>query len=269
MNITENTYAGNDHIALASDLETIDEHGFRVVPLSRVVDWHQGLLADQEMSRTVAITFDDGSWFDYYDLVHPACGPQRSMFNILEDFQARSPSTRSAHATSFVISSPEARTSLDKSCMIGEDWWGDQWWPRAAASGLMDIECHSCDHVHPGLDRVAQQDQIKGDFRAVRNYSDSEIQFARAGEYIAEVLDGKRPTLFAFPYGQASNYAVSDYLPNHQSEHQFRAAFATGPNAVSRNDNIWLMPRFVCGPDWQSPKELKDILSDAQNGPIE
>jgi hypothetical protein len=32
MNITENTYAGNDHIALASDLETIDELGFTVVP---------------------------------------------------------------------------------------------------------------------------------------------------------------------------------------------------------------------------------------------
>jgi peptidoglycan/xylan/chitin deacetylase (PgdA/CDA1 family) len=261
MNITENTYAGNDHIALASDLETIDEHGFRVVPLSRVVDWHQGLLADQEMSRTVAITLDDGSWFDYHDLEHPACGPQRSMFNILEDFQARSPSTRSAHATSFVISSPEARTSLDKSCMIGEDWWGDQWWPRAVASGLMDIECHSWDHVHPGLDRVAQQDQIKGDFREVKNYADSEIQFARAGEYIGEVLDGKRPILFAYPYGHASDYAVSDYLPNHQSRHGFRAAFATGPQAITKTDNIWLLPRFVCGPDWHSPQGLKDILN--------
>jgi len=269
MNITENTYAGNDHIALASDLETIDELGFRVVPLSRVVGWHQGMLADEEMSRAVAITFDDGSWFDFYDLDHPACGPQRSMFNILGDFQKRSTSSRSVHATSFVISSPRARSSLDQSCMIGKGWWGDQWWPQAAASGLMAIECHSWDHVHPGLDRVAQQDQIKGDFREVKSYADSEIQFARAGDYIAEALKGKRPTLFAFPYGQASDYAVSDYLPNHQSEHQFRAAFATGPNAVSRNDNIWLLPRFVCGPDWQSAQGLKDILSDAQNGPIE
>jgi len=262
MNITENTYSGNDHLALASDLETIDELGFRVVPLSRVVDWHQRLLADQGMSRAVAITFDDGSWFDYYDLEHPACGPQRSMFNILLDFQARSPSSRQVHATSFVISSPQARASLDKSCLIGKDWWGDQWWLEATASGLMDIECHSWDHVHPGLDRVAQQDQIKGDFREINTYADADIQFTRAGEYIGKVLDGRKPTLFAYPYGHASDYAVSEYLPNHQLEHGIRAAFATGPEAVSKSDNIWLLPRFVCGPDWQSPQGLKDILND-------
>jgi len=262
MNITENTYSGNDHIALASDLETIDELGFRIVPLSRVVDWHQGLLADEEMSRTVAITFDDGSWFDYYDLDHPACGPQRSMFNILGDFQTRSRSSRSVHATNFVISSPQARASLDKSCMIGKDWWGDQWWPQAAASGLMDIECHSWDHVHPGLNQVAQQEQVKGDFRQVKTYEDAKIQFARAGEYIGKVLGGMRPTLFAYPYGHASDYSASDYLPNHQLEHGFRGAFATGPEAVSKTDNIWLLPRFVCGADWRSPQGLKDILND-------
>lgn len=261
MNITENTYAGNDHIALASDLETIDELGFRVVALSRVVDWHLEILSDKEMERTVAISLDDGSWFDYYDLDHPTCGRQRSMFNILRDFQSRSATSRPVHATSFVISSPEARASLDESCMIGMGWWSDQWWLEASSSGLMDIECHSWDHVHPGLERVVQEDQIKGDFRAVRNRADSQIQFSRAGEYIGEVLHGRRPTLFAFPYGRASDYAVSDYLPNRQPEHGFRAAFGTGPGAVSKSDNIWLLPRFVCGPDWQSPQGLKDILN--------
>jgi peptidoglycan/xylan/chitin deacetylase (PgdA/CDA1 family) len=132
----------------------------------------------------------------------------------------------------------------------------------------MEIECHSWDHVHPGLEQVAQQDQMKGDFREVDNYPDSDIQFARAGEYIGKVLNGERPTLFAYPYGHASDYAVSEYLPNHQSEHGFRAAFGTGPEAVSRADNIWLLPRFVCGPDWQSPQGLKDILNEVQNGPI-
>ena len=260
MNITENSYSGNDHIALASDLETIDKLGFRVVPLSKVVDWHQGLLADQEMSRALAITFDDGSWFDYYDLNHPTCGLQRSMFNILKDFRAVNPAGRSVHATSFVIGSPHARDSLDKTCMLGKGWWGDQWWQEAAASGLVDIECHSWDHVHPGLEQVAQQNQIKGDFREVKSYTDSEIQFARAGDYIREVLEGRKPTLFAYPYGHASDYTVSDYLPNHRQEHGFRAAFATGPEAISKSDNIWFLPRFVCGSDWQSPQGLKDIL---------
>lgn len=76
INVIENTYAQNDHLALASDLKTIDELGFRVIPLSKVVEWHQSKLPDEDVSRTVAITLDDGSWFDYYDLGHPTCERQ-------------------------------------------------------------------------------------------------------------------------------------------------------------------------------------------------
>ena len=262
INVIKNTYKENDHLALASDLVTINELGFRVVPLSKVVDWYQGLVADKEVSRTVAITLDDGSWFDFYDLDHPTCGEQRSMINILRDFQTQNKMSQSVHATSFVISSPDARASLDKSCMIGRDWWGDEWWREAASSELMDVECHSWDHVHPELDCVAQKNQIKGDFSQVQNFMDCEIQFTRAGEYIGEVLAGKRPKLFAYPYGLASDYAVKEYLPKHQSRHQFRAAFTTEPKAVSKADNNWLLPRFVFGQDWQSPQGLKDILND-------
>lgn len=261
INVIKNTYAENDHLALASDLQTISELGFKVIPLSQVVNWHQGSLADEEVTRTVAITLDDGSWFDYYDLDHPTCGVQRSMINILRDFNLQNDSSHEVHATSFVISSPEARASLDKSCMIGKDWWGDQWWLQAAASGLMDIECHSWDHVHTELDHVAQQNQIKGDFRQVKSYMDSEFQFTKAGEYIGKVLGGNRPSLFAYPYGTASEYVVTDYLPKHQDRHRFKAAFTTEPKAVSKKDNIWLLPRFVFGQDWRSPQGLNEILS--------
>lgn len=263
INIVNNTYAENDHLALASDLETISKLGFKVIPLTRVVDWQQGLLSDEDAGggAAVAITFDDGSWFDYYDLNHPTCGVQRSMINILRDFNSRDDSDRGSHATSFVISSPHARSSLDKSCMIGMDWWGDQWWVDAVSSGIMDVQCHSWDHVHPELDYVAQQDQIKGDFGQVRSFIDAEFQFAKAGEYIGNVL-GVRPTLFAYPYGQASDYVVKHYLPRYQSRHQFRAAFTTEPRAVSREDNKWLLPRFVCGHDWRSPGELEHILTE-------
>ncbi len=262
MNINKNTYAENDHLALASDLETISELGLKVIPLSRVVDWHQGSLPDEEVFRTVAITFDDGSWFDYYDLDHPTCGVQRSMLNILKDFNLRNVSGHMAHVTSFVISSPQARSSLDKSCMIGKDWWGDQWWMDAVSSGIMDVECHSWDHVHPELDNVAQQNQIKGDFSQVKSFNDSEFQFTKAGEYIGSVL-GNRPSLFAYPYGSASDYVVNEYLPKYQSRHRFRAAFTTEPKAVSKADNKWLLPRFVCGHDWRSPQELIEILTRA------
>jgi peptidoglycan/xylan/chitin deacetylase (PgdA/CDA1 family) len=259
-NVIKNTYVENDHLALAADLQTISELGFKVIPLSRVLDWHQGLLSDNDVSHTVAITFDDGSWFDYYDLDHPSCGVQRSMINILRDFNGRNDTSYEAHATSFVISSPEARTSLDKSCLIGKDWWGDQWWVDAVSSGVVDVECHSWDHVHTELEYVAQKDQIKGDFSQVKNFTDCEVQFTRAGEYIGEVLKGKRPTLFAYPYGSASQYAVDEYLPGYQSSHQFRAAFKTAPKAVSKKENIWSLPRFVCGLDWATPQGLKEIL---------
>jgi len=258
-NIIRNTYAENDHLALASDLETIRELGFRVIPLSRVVDWHQGSLPDEDVTRAVAITLDDGSWFDYYDLDHPTCGLQRSMFNILRDFNLRHGPTVKSHATSFVISSPRARSELDKSCMIGKDWWGDQWWVDAVSSGIMDVECHSWDHVHTHLDKVAQQDQLKGDFRQVKTFDDAEFQFSKAGEYIASVL-GSRPSLFAYPYGTASDYVVNRYLPDYQSRHKYRAAFTTEPKAVSKTDNRWLLPRFVCGQDWRSPGEFKGLL---------
>jgi hypothetical protein len=235
--------------------------GFKVIPLSRVVDWHQGLLRDNEVRHTVAIALDDGSWFDYYDLDHPSCGVQRSMINILRDFNVRNNSSSKAHATSFVISSPEARSSLDKSCLIGKDWWGDQWWVDAVSSGVLDIGCHSWDHVHPELDRVEQQNQIKGDFSQIKSIVDAEHQIAEAGEYIRKVLGGgEGPTLFAYPYGVASDYLIRDYLPKQRQRHRFRAAFTTAPRPVSKSENIWLLPRFVFGQDWKSTQELKQIL---------
>ena len=260
MNVGANSYAGNDHLAFKSDLATVSELGFRIIPLSQVVDWHQGLLTNEIPARPIAITFDDGSWFDYYDLDHPTCGVQRSMFNILRDFQDKTDKAQPVHASSFVISSPTARSSLDKSCMIGRGWWGDEWWADAAASGIMSVECHSWDHVHPELSSVAQQDQIKGDFSRIQSFADCEIQFTQAGDYIGEQLAGRRPVFFAYPWGMASDYVVEQYLPNFRARHQFRAAFSIEPMAVSKSDNIWFLPRLVCGRDWQSPEGLKALL---------
>ena len=90
-------------------------------------------------------------------------------------------------------------------------------------------------------------------------FDDAEFQFSKAGEYIASVL-GSRPSLFAYPYGTASDYVVNRYLPDYQSRHKYRAAFTTEPKAVSKTDNRWLLPRFVCGQDWRSPGEFKGLL---------
>jgi len=267
VNVIENTYDQNDHLALAADLRYLAASGWNIVSLEKVVDWHQGELPVQESevlenTRAIALTFDDGSCFDYYDLEHPTCGLQRSFFNILHDFQAEQGEQAGSrlHATSFVICSPVARDELDRKGLIGKGWWTDEWWRPAQESGLFSIESHSWDHDHPDLDHVAQQDQLKGDFRNINTYADCDIQVAKSGEYIERQLNGVRPTLFAYPWGQASEYLVRDYFPGYRDRHRFRAAFTTEPKPVSKADSIWALPRFVFGRDWKSPAQLAELL---------
>ena len=166
------------------------------------------------------------SWFDFYDLDHPTCGPQRSMLNILRDFQKEvGPNAQPGlHVSSFVISSPDARNELDKKGLIGKGWWGDEWWLQALKTNLMGIECHSWDHNHPDLGRVAQREQRKGNFRVIDTYEDCHMQVAKAGDYIQTMLNNVRPGFFAFPWGQASEYILNGYLSEHQARHGFLAA---------------------------------------------
>ncbi|MBK6395607.1 MAG: hypothetical protein IPF73_13700 [Betaproteobacteria bacterium] len=98
--------------------------------------------------RALAITFDDGTDFDWRDLPHPVHGLQRSLHNCLADFRAAGPRAREAHATSFVVVSREAREHLDRVGLAGRGWWTDAWWSTAAASGHAAIASHSWDHNH-------------------------------------------------------------------------------------------------------------------------
>ena len=135
VNVAGNDYATNDHVALASDLETIDRLGWRIVPLpGAVARW---LAGDDEWTgpRTVAITFDDGTDFDWRDLPHPRHGVQRSLYHCLADFRAAGPAPREAHATSFVVVSRETREHIDRVGLAGLGWWTDAWWSAAVASG--------------------------------------------------------------------------------------------------------------------------------------
>ena len=165
----------------------------------------------------------------------------------------------SLHVSSFVIASPSARSELDQKGLVGKDWWGDDWWKPAHASGLMNIECHSWDHNHPSLGKVAQKDNIKGDFKAIDSLDDCRFQVEKSAEYIEQVT-GYRPRYFAYPWGQASSYMRFTYMPKYQPEHRFRAAFSIKPGHVSRNDNIWFLPRYVCGRDWRSTRGIERIL---------
>ena len=264
VNILGNRYEENDHLGLAADLREISRLGYRIVPLSRIVDWHRGIVEDAKLENCVAITFDDGSWFDYHDLPHPTCGVQRSLLNILRDFQSEVGRAAQAglHATSFVICSPDAREQLDQNGLIGQGWWGDDWWDAAQKSGLLSIQCHSWDHVHPDVAAVAQADNIKGDFSQVATYAECDIQVRKSADYLASVMRGHRPDLFAYPYGQSSDYLAQHYFPEYTAQHGFRAAFTTDARPVSRSDDIWRLPRFVFGRDWQSCSELGALLQE-------
>lgn len=261
LNVTENSYEENDHLAFESDLKTIDELGFRIIPLVRLVDGLHKRIAARDLHKCVAITIDDGSWLDFHDVIHPDCGKQRSFFNILRDFQTRCGGTGqdSLHISSFVIASPQARDELDQRTLLGKGWWGDDWWAEANASGLMSIECHSWDHVHEDLDEVAQVENLKGDFEEVANFGDCTAQVRQAAEYIEQAAL-RRPLFYAYPWGQASKYMVDEFMPRYRAEHLFRAAFSIDPRHVTSRDNIWNLPRYVCGRDWKSPEELVAIL---------
>ena len=112
MNISGNSHASNDHVALAEDLDRLSRDNIRVRPLSDVIDALLGGRLDR-IAGSVAITFDDGSDFDFLDLPHPTWGPQRGMAGIIDDtIDATGHDT--IEATSFVVVSPDARVALDR-----------------------------------------------------------------------------------------------------------------------------------------------------------
>jgi peptidoglycan/xylan/chitin deacetylase (PgdA/CDA1 family) len=264
MNVGGRGYPDNDHVALAQDLDLIRRCGFRIVPLARVVAALLGGSAPVP-ERALALSFDDGAWFDWYDLEHPAHGMQRSFANILRDHRhAAADAGAEVHATSFVIVSPQARTVLDRTCMIGRGWWSDEWWPAAAREGLIAIESHSWDHNHDTLPETAQRDAHKGTFRSIGTWAEADAEIRQAADFLDALMPERRATLFAYPYGECSEYLVREYFPRFAHQHRVRAAFATTPAPVEPGSDRWQLPRYVCGRDWRSPGELERLLHSSQ-----
>ncbi len=258
-NISGNDYPRNDHVALAEDLRLIQRSGLRIVPLARVVDVLLGEAPDSDAANAVAISFDDGSWFDWHDIEHPAWGPQRGFAGILRDFATKTGAP--AHATSFAIVSPEARAILDQTCLVGRGWWGHEWWRDAQREGLIAIESHSWDHNHATLAHTVQRTQAKGTFRSIDTYADADAEIRQASDWLDAHLAPHRASLFAFPYGETNAYLMEDYLPRRAHEHRLRAAFGTTGGFVEADSPRWQLPRFVCGLHWDSPIELERILA--------
>jgi hypothetical protein len=264
MNIAGNEYAGNDHVAFADDLRTIDDARLRIVPLHRLTaDWLSGA-SDASMDGLVALTCDDGGDFDFEDLDHPVAGTQRSMHNLLRDFQHERPGAQPGlFLTSFVIVSPLARQQLDRTCMIGRGWWNDTWWNSAIRSGLMGIGNHSWDHNHETLDDSDFPGLSRGTFESIDTQALADFQVAQASRHLRGAAPNPADRLFAYPYGEANDYLVNEYFPRFGAELGIDAAFGGPAGPMTEGSNRWRIPRFVAGRDWKSGDELRHLLHDA------
>lgn len=258
MHVSGPSYEANDHEALANDLELITRLGFRVCPLSSVVDALESGNLDSVVNR-VAITLDDGSDFDFHDLPHPTWGKQRSMLSILKDAAAKS-RMAAIEATSFAIVSPKARAELDQRVMIGHGWWRDTWWSDAEASGFLRIESHSWDHNHECLSNSVAN-AVRGSFDLTSS-RDADAEIRDANEYLCAGRHRTGPVLFAYPYGLANDFLSRDYFPRGTAAHGIRAAFTTDGAPISFGVDRWKLPRFVFGWHWKSPEGLETILRE-------
>jgi len=256
-------YANNDHIAFQQDLRTICEAGFRVVPLSWVVDWILNARPDADLRRSVALTIDDGCSMDFRDMVHPTWGYQRSFTGIMADLlrEVGASTQPTLHATAFVIASPETRRSLGER-LAGYEWISDDWWAEAVRSRLLAIENHSWDHNHPASAVVCQRNQERGRFDNIDTYDECHAEVVNASAYI-EHIAGLRPKFFAYPWGHASTYMRQTYFPAFAREHECQAAFTAHEGFVTRDADLWAVPRLVFRANWNDQASFRDLLAQA------
>ncbi len=262
-----NNYATNDHIGLAEDLEVISFSGWTVISLDQLVAAFIQQCMDALPHPCVAITFDDGSWFDWYDLPHPSFGPQRSFHNILLDFVAVNPQYKNAQglATSFVIVSPQARVSLDQNCLIGKGWWSDEWWVQAQSEGLLNIQNHSWDHKHHRIEQALRFGNDYGSFENIKDFAECHWQIDQGQAYLDALLGSGSARYFAYPYGHCPDILAERYLPTHQQQTGVVAAFTTEPEPVTQASNRWRLPRYVFRRDWSSLSGLQGLLDSLQS----
>ena len=262
-NISGNEYHNNDHVALLDDLETLNRLGYRIIPAQWLVEWIQKHRELDETGHYVVLTFDDGVSLDFHDWVHPEHGMQCSFVKILKQFALKYPDFQpSVHACSFVIASSQARENIQEKALSGHPLLGDEWWKNAEKTQLISIENHSWDHNHPDCGVSAQKEGITGRFDVIDTYSECDQEIRHASDYLHGLTE-KHSFLFAYPWGQHSDYLATDYLPNFEVEHRIIAAFTTEPELAHSQINKWLVPRYVCGEQWKSTEELTYLLQQA------
>ncbi len=251
-NISGNQYNTNDCIAFENDLKTIKECGINIISTYTLIDYLTGKIELDRNKKYVVITFDDGVNLDFIDSHYLEFGNQKSFYTSMKEFQ------EDIHATSFVIASSHARKNMDVDCLNNQKLITDDWWRTASESNIFAIENHSWDHVHPSNNQVFQQDNIKGDFNKILTVSDADNQIQKSSEFIDDKTN-KKTCLFAYPYGDYNDFMSEEYFPNKQNK--IKAAFTCDAKYVTKNTNIWKIPRFICGKHWQNSSEFKKLIN--------
>jgi peptidoglycan/xylan/chitin deacetylase (PgdA/CDA1 family) len=247
-NISGNGYETNDHVALDESLGLLAGLGVPVLRLASVVDALRAGSFAQLPERFACLTFDDGSDYDWLRLDHPLHGWQEPMAAIV--------ARRRCVATSFVIASPAARDEIagpQKAYRLSDDWWAD-----AQACGYFDIGSHGWNHVHPAVSEMQASPALVENFGNVRTPDEAELQIGTAARYIQAKAGARSARLFAYPYGQVSDYLADEWLP---AQDEILAAFSTEDRPLEEGADIWRLPRFVCGWHWKSNAGLEDILA--------
>jgi peptidoglycan/xylan/chitin deacetylase (PgdA/CDA1 family) len=244
------TRGGCDLLALQADLAWIEAHAVPLLTLDE--------LLDPACEHGVAITFDDGTRIDAEATVHPRWGRLPSVRSILAPYHARHPGW---HASTFVIASPDARRHLAEALAAdyGPDLMHERWWQEVAGEGLLRLENHSWDHNHPLVPRSCQRDNLRGSFATIATEAEAEAEIADASDYIERVA-GQRPTFFAYPFGEASDFLRSEYLPRRGPALGLKAGFSTEPRPLRADDDRWWLPRYVSGRDWRDDAGLARLF---------
>jgi peptidoglycan/xylan/chitin deacetylase (PgdA/CDA1 family) len=261
-NVAGDGYATNDHVALDATLTLLER---RRVPVLRLVDVARRLRArtfGALPTRFACITFDDGSDYDWRDMEFRGHGTQRSMFSILRSHSRSLMGlawSRRAHATSFVIASGEARREIAAAALGDPGLMTDAWWRQAQRSGLMDIGTHGWNHVHPAVSEMSSRPDLIERFDRIESAPDAELQVDRAFDAIQAAAGREAGLVFAYPYGQVSDFVADSHLPAHG---RIVAAVSVDPRPVTAASDPWRMPRYVCGPHWSSEAGLEKIVTD-------